>query len=379
VVLVGALCLAAVAVVGVRACTPSQTGVLTVMTRNLYLGGDITRPIRAADGRTGPDALLALGHANRELRDIVDRTDFGIRSRLLAAEIGTARPDLLGLQEVALWRRGPLQLDRLGEANATEVDVDFLALLLAELAGRGLDYRPVRVQQESDVEAPAFTGDPSVGTASDAQDIRLTLRDVILVRAGSGVQVTGTGSGNYRARIEQVVGGLPVAFVRGFVWADVTVGSTRLRFVDTHLESASADVALAQASELLAGPVAETDRPVVLVADGNSDPDNTGPEPGSAATGAAAYELLTGTGRFADAWLASGEQSGPGYTATYGELLEDPTSAALDRRLDLILARGLDFDRVPAEVTGDDPSERDPATGLWPSDHAGVVARLQTG
>ncbi len=378
-VLVGALCLAAVAVVGVRACTPSQTGVLTVMTRNLYLGGDITRPIRAADGRTGPDALLALGHANRELRDIVDRTDFGIRSRLLAAEIGTARPDLLGLQEVALWRRGPLQLDRLGEANATEVDVDFLALLLAELAGRGLDYRPVRVQQESDVEAPAFTGDPSVGTASDAQDIRLTLRDVILVRAGSGVQVTGTGSGNYRARIEQVVGGLPVAFVRGFVWADVTVGSTRLRFVDTHLESASADVALAQASELLAGPVAETDRPVVLVADGNSDPDNTGPEPGSAATGAAAYELLTGTGRFADAWLASGEQSGPGYTATYGELLEDPTSAALDRRLDLILARGLDFDRVPAEVTGDDPSERDPATGLWPSDHAGVVARLQTG
>ena len=48
------------------------------MTRNLYLGADINRPLRAAQGRTGR-ALLALGHANHELSEIVQRTNFGVQ------------------------------------------------------------------------------------------------------------------------------------------------------------------------------------------------------------------------------------------------------------------------------------------------------------
>src|SRR4029450_1639826 len=73
---------------------------LTVMTRNIYLGGNFNRPIRAALDRTGREGVLALGHANHELREIVQRTDFATRSRLLAEEIAAARPDLIGLQEV---------------------------------------------------------------------------------------------------------------------------------------------------------------------------------------------------------------------------------------------------------------------------------------
>ena len=79
--------------------------------------------------------MLALGQANHELREIVDRTDFPTRSRLLAAEIAAARPDLIALQEVALWRQGPIELDQLGRPNATDVDYDFLATLLADLRG----------------------------------------------------------------------------------------------------------------------------------------------------------------------------------------------------------------------------------------------------
>ncbi len=33
----------------------------------------------------------------------------------------------------------------------------------------------------------------------------------------------------------------------------------------------------------------------------------------------------------------------------------------------------------PATVTGDEPADRDPGTGLWPSDHAGVVVELPLG
>jgi hypothetical protein len=164
------------ALVVYRAIAGSRT--ITVMTRNLYIGADITRPIRAAAGRTGRDAVLALGHANHQLRQIVDRTDFSTRSGLLADEIAKAQPGVLGLQEVALWRHGPMELNRLGQLNATTVDYDFLKLLLGRLAARGLSYEVAGVQQESDVEAPAFTGDPFAGTASAAQDVRLTVRDV---------------------------------------------------------------------------------------------------------------------------------------------------------------------------------------------------------
>src|SRR5205807_1120945 len=79
------------------------------------------------------------------------------------------------------------------------------------------------------------------------------------------------------------------SFVRGYVWVDVTVSGRPLRFVGTQLESQSTDVALAQARELLSGPAAVEDRPVVVGCDCNLDAD--GP----------AGALLQGAG-LADAW-----------------------------------------------------------------------------
>jgi hypothetical protein len=53
-----------------------------------------------------------------------------------------------------------------------------------------------------------------------------------------------------------------------------------------------------------------------------------------------------------------------------------------ERRVDLVLARSTPAEQVAvsrAEVTGDELSNRDPATKLWPSDHAGLVVQLQIG
>ena len=116
----------------------------TVMTRNVYLGADIQRPIVATAGKTGLDALVSLGNSNVETRSIVDQTNFPRRSELLAAEIAKAKPDLVGLQEVALWRSGPLQLPPpfgatpLGTTNAQRVDYDYLRLLLQDLRQEGV-------------------------------------------------------------------------------------------------------------------------------------------------------------------------------------------------------------------------------------------------
>ena len=126
----------------------------------------------------------------------------GLEAELLAEEIAAARPDLVGLQEVALWRHGPMQLDKIGQLNATDVDYDFLAILLSDLASRGTRYEVASAQQESDVEAPAFTGNPLSGTAGSAEDVRLTDRDVILLRDDSGIRIEGRGGGHYSDAVQ---------------------------------------------------------------------------------------------------------------------------------------------------------------------------------
>jgi len=374
----------ALVAVGLPAAIPADSAAaggrgqpVTVMTRNVYLGGSITRPVTATRGLTGAQALLALGHANHELRRIVDRTDFRVRSRLLAAEIAAARPDLLGLQEVALWRRGPLQLDQLGVPNATQVDYDFLALLLEQLRARGAYYRVVVAQTGSDVEAPAFRGDPRDGTATETADVRLTIRDVILVRRQAGLRVHDSGGGQYRSRLDLNLSGVPFAVVRGYTWADVRRGKTSFRFLNTHLESQSSDLALAQAEELLAGPAARAGT-TVIACDCNSNPLDSRVRPGSSVPHDAAYRLLTGPGEFVDAWLALRRRTGPGWTSGLSELVSDP-APSFEARIDLLLVRTESgrFAARRGEVTGDEETDRDPTTGLWPSDHAGVVVDLR--
>lgn len=381
VVAVVAVLVAVVAVVHRSEATGPAT--LRVMTRNLYLGGDITRPVRAAQGATGAGgdasaALLALGHSADELRTVVDRTDFPTRARLLAAEMARTTPDLVALQEVTLWRHGPLQLDPPGRAAATTVDLDFLPVLRDQLAAAGHPYEVVSAQQEADVEAPAFSGDPR--TSPDTRDVRLTVSDVVLARTGSGVSVTGSGSGQYRHRLDLDLGGLPFSFVRGYAFVDVSVGGHPVRFVASQLESQSPDVAVAQAQELLDGPVAAARTPVVVACDCNSDPDDAAVGAGGSVPESAAYALLTRSG-LVDSWRAQPDAGGTGLTCCLGEELDSPT-ATYRHRVDLVLLRGTadtPLAAVQDSRTGADPADRDPATGRWPSDHAGLVASLRIG
>jgi endonuclease/exonuclease/phosphatase family metal-dependent hydrolase len=161
--------------------------------------------------------------------------------------------------------------------------------------------------------------------------------------------------------------GRSFGYVRGFAWADVEVGGTRFRFVTTHLESEGSEAAQAQAVELLAGPAAASADPVVIAGDLNSLADP--PDP--------AYAVLTDAG-FADTWRP---EAGPGLTFGLSETVRDD-QPSFERRIDYVLARGLrpeQLEQTPGEVTGDEPADRDPTTGLWPSDHAGVVVRLAIG
>lgn len=356
---------------------------ITVMTRNLYLGADIERPVAAATaaqaaGKSVPEIVLALGHATSQTRAIVDQTNFPVRARLLAREIARSRPDLVGLQEVALWRSGPLELTQIGVPNATTVDYDFLQILLDELTKRGAKYDAVNVGVRADVEAPSFTGNPFAGQpGADPKDVRMTMRDVILKRHDSSLRVTASGGGIYSHNLQVAIAGVPMNFDRGYQWVDVAQGRDSFRFVNTHLEAFSSDLALAQATELLA-VAAPSDRDVIFVCDCNSDPLNNSVKSFDHVPHKAPYDLITGTGGFTDEWLewAPAEQ---GWTSGLSETVDDPTAAGFDHRIDMVFARTAEGDGRAVDrgaVTGTQVSDRDPATGLWPSDHGGVVLTL---
>ena len=121
------------------------------MTRNIYLGGNIFGPIGAPD-------LAEFERRAGELWAEVQSTDFPVRSRLLAREIKQTQPDLIGMQEVAIWRRGADGLKDGATTPSTEVVYDFLATLRRDLKRLGLKYSVASKQQEADIEAPIDAG-----------------------------------------------------------------------------------------------------------------------------------------------------------------------------------------------------------------------------
>lgn len=356
---------------------------VTVMTRNLYLGADIERPVRAATaaqaaGKSVPEIVVALGQATHQTRAIVDQTNYPLRARLLAREIARTRPDLVGLQEVALWRSGPMELGAIGVPNATTVDYDFLQILLDELAKRGVKYDAVNVGLRADVEAPSFSGNPFAGQPGpDPKDIRMTMRDVILERHGNRMKVTASGGGIYSHNLQVSIAGVAMNFDRGYQWVDVAQGRNSFRFVNTHLEAFSSDLALAQATELLSA-AAPTDRDVIFVCDCNSDPLNNRIKSFDHVPHKAPYDLITGAGGFTDQWLQF-RPAEQGWTSGLSETVDDATPVDFDHRIDMIFARTVSGDVLEVDrgaVTGTRLSDRDPESGLWPSDHGGMVLTL---
>ncbi|MBI5105901.1 MAG: endonuclease/exonuclease/phosphatase family protein [Solirubrobacterales bacterium] len=347
----------------------ASTKSVKVMTRNLYLGADLTPAIQA-------QTLPQLAAAGSQIWATVQATDFPARAKVLAKEIAAESPELVGLQEAAIWRTGaPDGPPALGGTAAPNVVYDYLQTLLDELAAAGSPYVVVRKQQEADIEGPTAQG----------FDIRLTQQDAILAKKdkvdNGDIAWTAVGSANYPSSIQlslPLLGGVTsVESTRGYVFADIVHKKAgNFRFVDTHLEAFSSGRRAQQAAFLAtAGPAATTAQPVVLVGDLNSAPGDLAPRPAPDTTpGGLAYALLTGTFGYADTWIQA-NGSAPGFTSGFNELVNDADTSGLDTRIDHVLTRGAAEPSDKSLVTGTDPANRTPA-GLWPSDHAGVVAKV---
>ncbi|SRR6266705_988213 len=326
---------------------------LKVMTQNLYLGADIS------DGLAATDLSQLVAAATRQFA-MVQATDFPERATAIADEIAATTPDLLGLQEAVLWR-SQTPADFSPTPNATHVEFDYVQLLLDALAAKGLHYAPIpgATATNTDVEVPRQLA----ASPPTYQDIRLTDRDVLLARTDLPASQLSVAGGTAAAFATQLSFPSPllgsITILRSWVAADARLDGRTIRVVDTHLESLSDPVNAAQGRELLQGPLS-TPLPVVLVGDLNS----------AAPTGAT-YAQLTGAG-LTDAWTAA-KAKDPGLTCCQQEDLRNPASR-LDQRIDFVMYRGA-FEPQTISLMGARPGDRTPA-GLWPSDHAGVYAKL---
>lgn len=344
-------------------CTrPGLSEPVTVMTRNLYLGTDLFPIFRAFD-ETPPNASASEVAATvaaraHEARQTVDLTDFTHRAALIADEITAHEPDLVGLQEVALWRSGPLEPDRIGEPNALTVDYDFERILLDALDARDVDYRVAIRLDEGDIEVPSIGPD-----GEDPRDIRITLRDVVLVK--EGLETLDTGSAHYLNQYTLPAPGGGIELTRGYTWVDVAGDGGRFRFINTHLEVRDSIIGAAQARELAIGP-GSVATPVIVVCDCNSDPLRL--RRGSA------YRALQAAG-FADQWLTLGSHQ-PGDTCCVDDALTESAGAVLDSRVDFVMARaGVRVRALSGALLGR-PGGIDAEDRA--SDHAGVVLTLRS-
>ncbi len=353
---------------------------ITTMTRNVYLGADLGPAINSTDL---DGAIEAAGGIYNE----VQRTNFPERAVPLAKEINKAKPDLVGLQEVARWNiqdpsdGGWEESGGLPAPNgtpATETDYDFLQLLLDNLGGT---YKVVTAQEEFDAELPADidsdnstgTGPLGAGVFGADLDYRLTMRDVILVRKGSKVKAPkkSVKQKHYENAYSATVGGVAeITALRGWQSVDAKYKKGRkfktntFRFVNTHLE-AFGDPAIreAQAQELYAkgGPL-KTGKRVVLVGDFNSG--LTSPHNIFGAD-QLAYKALLDFGM---------KDAGAIQSCCYPSALDDP-GFTFDHTVDHVMTKPK-AKPLGAYVTGNDPAEIT-QSGLWPSDHGGVVSKIK--
>jgi endonuclease/exonuclease/phosphatase family metal-dependent hydrolase len=343
---------------------------VTVMTRNVYHGGDIG-PVLAV----GFSDLEVLTQAAAGVWAEVQANDYHERAVSLVDEIEAGRPDIAGLQELARFITFGLDMSE-GVYGVTGV-IDFEAILQEELDARGLPYSVLTVQDNTVVRVPV-AGFDAGGQFIPTELVQLEVRDGILVRNDLDVrQVT---QGNYDA--VQVLGidpfGAPIEMKRGWIRVDADIDGVPHHFITTHMEiQPFSSVQLLQTEELLTEIVDGLDGVTVLMGDFNSNAAGSLGDP----TWTPTYQEILFAG-FQDAWsMANPGYASEGLTCCHDSDLRNSVPD-FDQRIDFIFIRtnalkgpkGRFPGAMNVEIIGNDPFMKTTPTGLWPSDHAGLVA-----
>src|SRR3972149_3407985 len=122
-----------------KAAGPQRVG---VMTQNLYVGTDVDAVLAALMSPDPNDDVPALFTAIEAL----GKPDFPTRAGAIADEIARERPHVVGFQEVSEIH---IDLNRFGVPVV--IDLEFLSIIEAQLAARGLHYTVAATVKNIDV------------------------------------------------------------------------------------------------------------------------------------------------------------------------------------------------------------------------------------
>ena len=320
-----------------------DTEPLTVMTYNVYVGS-------SAEPLLSVENVLQVPQEVATMYNNVIASDFPGRAVAIAKTIKAYQPHLIGLQEISLIRtQSPGNSLTERTPDAEEIVLDYLQILMDALQAEGLNYQVAAQVENLDVEMPMFT---DAGIA----DVRLTDYDVLLAR--SDVTISRPMRANYTNALTIEMLGLEVE--RGYAAVDATVDGVTYRVVNTHLEAFAEENRVAQMQELIDSLNDET-LPIIMLGDFNTRASN-----------GTAYQIVLSAG-YVDLWQMDSE--GTGNTCCQDDDILNEVSD-LSVRIDQIFIRNLELPtQILTHTIGDTPSER-LSSGLWPSDHAGVVAHL---
>ena len=331
---------AAVLALALLSAAPAEADdvAIRIMTQNVYQGTNFDELFAA---QTPAEFVAAVTTTYNNIL----ATDPVARAQAVANEIAAEQPDVVSLQEVSTLLTG---------TPATTVQVDYLSSLQSDLKALGQNYAVVTTLPEFNAEAPSTLG----------HDVRLVTGDAILVRVADNATLANIQVDHYADNppLPSAIG--PIPDLRGYASADITINGATFQFVTTHLNTVPS-VQLAQMQELISAESGVL--PIVMAGDFNANADD--PLDPTYATYLAALNA-----GFADAWTAAHGGGDPGNTCCQDQdLLNFPS--ALDQRVDLELLRGA-IGVDGADLLGDNAGDRTPS-GLWPSDHAGLITTLE--
>jgi len=332
---------------------------IQVYSQNVYPGFDIDA-VEAAFGQSPEAAVMAL--TNGLL--VLDATNWRERAARMAVEIEARDPDVIVLSELVSVKREGFQAVS-GFLGGTPFEplapywsalpdrtTDFLPIFAEELIKRGLHYNLVDTLRLTDVTIPI----PGFPVTVAAQYID---RDAMFARAD--VQVDAVTTDTFAVSLQSIA-----TQTRGWIAADLEVHGKPWLVVGTHPAPNWAEAGKTPHITELLGAVAGATRPTIIAGDLNLLPNS------------AEYAQLSAAG-FVDLWTLRNGNSPLRATCCHGddETLRDANDG-LEKTIDYVMTRAIPgYTTGPVQFTifGDNLVERT-ATGMWPSDHAGLFAQL---
>jgi endonuclease/exonuclease/phosphatase family metal-dependent hydrolase len=322
------------------------------MTYNVDEGTDF---IEVQSATTLLQFIVAAGQTITQVR----ATNPPARMQAVATQILAAQPDLVSLQEVDRWSSGSFN-PITGACGPTSLEFDLLQELLDALAAQGGRYQVA-------VRATQFEFPPTPGLILPGTFLCVQFRDENVILARTDLEVSEFQWSNPQSAqfVNKVSLPTPAGLIplpRVWVSVDAQFHGSAFRFIGTHLDTV-APIRELQGTELRNGP-ANTSLPVIVAMDSNAQAFPLPQDP--------TYMDFIARG-YNDVWSELFPLA-PGLTCCQVQLVNNPVSQ-LTQRIDLILTLG-DIEAQRIALFGADPGSMTPG-GLWPSDHAGVAARLK--